>query len=147
MRNTIIVDKFSLQSNNRSITPQVYRFSNKLWEFNSEKINESISEVLRNNPEIDEKIKKGLENIERCLKIYLESSNSSITNYLLTIFGSVIIENGAIVRATSNYHNKSWFSNVSILMNSEELFDYKTDNGLCYGQVIIINIINSKYKY
>ena len=84
-------------------------------------------------------MRKGFEKIERCLKIYLEFSNSA-TNYLLTIFGSVIIENGAIVRAISNYHNKPWFSNVSILMNSEELFDYKTDNGLCYGQVIIFNI-------
>jgi hypothetical protein len=80
-------------------------------------------------------MRKGFENIERCLKIYLKFSNSYITNYLLTIFGSITIENGAIVRAINNYHNKPWFSNVSILMNSEELFDYQTYNGLCYGQV------------
>ena len=140
MRKTIIIDKLKSQFNNQSTTPQVYRFSNKLWKFNSEKLFESISEILQKGPEIDEKMRKGLEKIEECLKIYLEISNSSIKNYILTVFGSIIIENGAIVRAISNYHNKPWFSNVSILMNSEELFDYITDNGFCYGQVWIIKI-------
>ena len=140
MRKTIIIDKLKSRFNNQSTTPQVYKFSNKLWEFNSEKLFESISEILQKGPEIDEKMRKGLEKIEECLKIYLEISNSSIKNYILTVFGSIIIENGAIVRAISNYHNKPWFSNVSILMNSEELFDYITDNGFCYGQVWIIKI-------
>jgi hypothetical protein len=140
MRKTIIIDKLKSRFNNQSTTPQVYKFSNKLWEFNSEKLFELISEILQKGPEIDEKMRKGLEKIEECLKIYLEISNSSIKNYILTVFGSIIIENGAIVRAINNYHNKPWFSNVSILMNSEELFDYITDNGFCYGQVWIIKI-------
>ena len=140
MRKTIIIDKLKLQFNNQSTTPQVYKFLNKLWKFNSEKLFESISKIFQKGLEIDEKMWKGLEKIDECLKIYLEISNSSIKNYILTVFGSIIIENGAIVRAISNYHNKPWFSNVSILMNSEELFDYITDNGFCYGQVWIIKI-------
>jgi hypothetical protein len=62
----------------------------------------------------------------------------------------VTIENGAIMRATNKYHNKPWFSNIAVVMNSEEIFDYKTNEGLCYGQVIIILKINSifcKYIY
>jgi hypothetical protein len=90
---------------------------------------------------MDEKMRRGFENIERCLNIYFEYSYSSVTNFLLTIFGSITIENGAIVRAISNYYNKPWFSNVSILMNSKELFDYQTDNGICYGQVKIFEFI------
>jgi hypothetical protein len=64
--------------------------------------------------------------------------NISINNFILTIFGTVIIENGGIVRATNKYHNTSWFSDISIKMNSEELYDYMTDDGICYGKVIII---------
>jgi hypothetical protein len=88
--------------------------------------------------EINEKMRRGLENIEIILDNYLDLLNISIKSYLLTIYGSVIIENGAIIRATNKYYNKSWFSDVEILMNSEELFDYKTDEGSCYGQVTIL---------
>src|SRR3982751_4601324 len=88
--------------------------------------------------EINAKMKRGFENLERILKVYFELLNVSIESYLLTIFGSVIIENGAIMRAANKYHNRSWFSDVAITMNSEELFDYKSDEGLCYGQVLLI---------
>jgi hypothetical protein len=54
-----------------------------------------------------------------------------------TIYGSVTIENGAIIRATNNYYSKPWFSNVSVHMDSDELFDYTSDQGICYRQVII----------
>ena len=86
-------------------------------------------------------MRRGLNIIEDSLKSYLEISNHSIKHFLLTIFGSITIENGAIIRATNKYHNKPWFSDVAITMDSEEIFDYKTDEGLCYGQVIIIIII------
>jgi hypothetical protein len=80
-------------------------------------------------------MKNGFKNLEKSLKIYLELLNLSIESFSLTIFGSITIENGAIMRATNKYHNKPWFSDIAILMNSEELFDYTTDKGICYGQV------------
>jgi outer membrane protein assembly factor BamA len=52
------------------------------------------------------------------------------------IYGSVTLSNGAIVRATSNFHNKEWFSEVAISMSSEESNDYISDQGVCYEQVI-----------
>jgi hypothetical protein len=55
----------------------------------------------------------------------------------VTIYGSVTIENGAIMRATNNYYDKPWFSNMLVRMDSDELFDYTSDQGICYGQVII----------
>lgn len=45
----------SLQSNNQTITSQVYKFSNKLWDFKSENLSKSIFKVLRNNKKVDEK--------------------------------------------------------------------------------------------
>jgi hypothetical protein len=143
VRSNIIINKISLQSDNRTTISQVYKFSNKLWDFKSENLSESICEVLRSNLNIDEKMKRGLMNIEKSLEIYLEISNSSIKNYLLTIFGSIIIENGTIICTINKYHNKPWFSDVAIMMNSEEIFEYKTDKGLCYGQVIIFKIIKT----
>ena len=54
----------------------------------------------------------------------------------INIYESVTLENDAIMRATSSYHDKAWFSNIAILMDSEESNDYISDQGLCYGQVI-----------
>jgi hypothetical protein len=55
----------------------------------------------------------------------------------VTIYGSVIIENGAIIHAINSYHGKPWFSNISVHIDSGEIFDYDSDQGVCYGQVII----------
>ena len=72
-----------------------------------------------------------------CLKLYQKHFGTSIaSDDKVTVYGSVTLKNGAIVRANSNYHGKPWFSNVSVHMNSEELFDYQSDGGICYGQVI-----------
>ena len=58
-------------------------------------------------------------------------------NAAIIIYGSVITENGAIMRATNSYYGKPLFSNVSVRMDSNDLFDYASDQGICYGQVII----------
>ena len=137
MRRKAIISKIS-QPYNRTTISQAYKFSNKLWDIKSQSISKSIIEILQSNLEINEKMRRGLENIEIILDNYLDLLNISIKSYLLTIYGSTIIENEAIIYAINKYHNKSWFSDVEILMNSEELFDYKTDEGSCYGQVTIL---------
>jgi hypothetical protein len=80
-------------------------------------------------------MKSGFENFLECLNLYMDNKNIADESKV-TIYGSVIIENGAIIRATSSYYGKPWFSNVSIRMDSNELFDYASDRGICYGQVI-----------
>ena len=52
------------------------------------------------------------------------------------IYRSVTLENGSIIRATSSFHNRPWFSDIAISMDFEESNDYLSDQGLCYGQVI-----------
>ena len=49
---------------------------------------------------------------------------------------TVICPSLAIICATSSYYGKAWFSNISILMNSEESNDYQSDQGVSYGQVL-----------
>ena len=63
-------------------------------------------------------------------------NNSTIDEVQIRIYGSVTLSNGAIVRATSNFHNREWFSEVAISMSFEESDDYISDQGVCYGQVI-----------
>ena len=61
------------------------------------------------------------------------------------IYGSVTLENGAIVRATNKYYNKPWFSNISVYMHSDELFQYTTDQGICYGRVCFLLLNTTKF--
>ena len=89
-------------------------------------------------PNIDNKMKSGFNNFLECLNLYETIADES----KVTIYGSVIIENGAIIRATNSYYDRPWFSNVSIRMDSEELFDYASDQGICYGQVLCRNCVN-----
>lgn len=86
----------------------------------------------------------GFSNFSYCLNSYIsqlesyEISEDEINESEVLIYGSVTLENGVIMRASNNYHGKPWFSNVSVRMNSDELFDYTSDQGgICYGQVII----------
>ena len=83
----------------------------------------------------------GFSNFSYCLSSYIsqlevgEISEDEIDESEVTIYGSVTLENGAIMRASNSYHGNPWFSNVSVHMNSDELFDYVSDQGICYGQV------------
>ena len=86
------------------------------------------------NSNVDSKMKSGFINFLECLDLYMVQG-TIVGESKVTIYGSVIIENGAIIRATNSYYDRPWFSNVSIRMDSEELFDYTSDQGICYGQV------------
>ncbi|CAG8803228.1 17447_t:CDS:2, partial [Cetraspora pellucida] len=54
---------------------------------------------------------------------------------------SVTLENGSIIRATDNFYEKAWYSNVAVAMNSEELFEYLSDQEICYKQLMPYNIL------
>lgn len=73
------------------------------------------------------------------LNLYLDqlSGSTFVDRYKINIFGSVTLENGAIMRANNQYFNKPWFSDVSVRMDPDESFDYSSDKGICYGQVIV----------
>ncbi|PKB96615.1 hypothetical protein RhiirA5_385225 [Rhizophagus irregularis] len=89
-------------------------------------------------------MRSGFDNFLECLNLYMD--HESIANESqVTIYRSVIIENGAIMRATNSYYGRPWYSNVSVRMNSDELFDYASDQGICYGQDTTDIIITIKY--
>jgi len=89
----------------------------------------------------------GFSKFLHCLDLYLDLlDDSTITldgEAKINIYGSVTLENGAIMRVSNNYHNKAWFSDIAIVMDSDESSDYISDQGLCYGQVIHQLYINN----
>jgi hypothetical protein len=84
-------------------------------------------------------MKIGFSKFLNCLDLYLDQQidMTNINESNVSIYGSVTLKNGAIICATSSFHGKPWFSNISIRMNSDELFDYTSNQGICYGQVIV----------
>ena len=77
-----------------------------------------------------------------CLDTYLDILDFSVVdNSRVKIYRSVTLKNGAIMRATSSYHNRAWFSDVAVSMDSKESNDYISDQGICYEQVNINYLI------
>ena len=122
---------------NELTTPRAFKFTAKLFEFSLRDAREFFARK-NSEPNIDDKMKTGFANFLECLNLHLQQSDiTSAGEDKITIYGSVTLENGMIMRATSSFHNRSWFSNVSVRMNSEELFEYSSDEGhICYGQVL-----------
>lgn len=87
-------------------------------------------------------MKTGFDKFLHCLDLYMELLDYPIIEEesQVNIYKSVILENGAIMRADNNYHNRAWFSDVAVSMNSEESDDYMSDQGVCYGKVTVISI-------
>ena len=87
-------------------TPCSFNFSTKVFEFALQDATTFFSEINRNS-RINNKMKTGFEKFLECLDLYLELlNNSTIDEARIRIYGSVILSNGAIVRATSNFHNR-----------------------------------------
>src|SRR5688572_14843519 len=129
---------------NKTITPLAFKFTAKLFEFLLKDVNEFFAEK-NSDPNIDDKMKIGFANFLECLNLYLQQqSNITYTSEnKVIIYGSVTLENGVIMCSTNSFHNRSWFSNISVRMNSEELFEYFSDEGhICYGQVLFIKYIH-----
>ena len=119
----------------KTISP--YKFTNLIWTFSLNNAQEFINQQLKNYNS-SSKIYFGLENFLEHLTIYFNSTNVNLGNYIVKIYSSITLENGAIIRATDNFYGKAWYSNIAVAMNSEELFEYISDQGICYGQVFFM---------
>jgi hypothetical protein len=129
-------------------TPRPYKFSAKFFEFSLQNT-VTIFNEKKEIPTINDKMKTGFDKFLTCLDLYLELlENPRIDDESrVNIYESVILENGAIMRAANNYHNRAWFSDVAVSMNSEESEDYMSDQGVCYGQVTEFIIIFILYLF
>lgn len=130
--------------------PRAYNFSGKCFEFLLNDAHSFFGRIkLESN--IDSKVKIGFSKFLECLNIYLDTLDYlTVDNSHVKIYGSVTLRNRTIIRATSNYHKRAWFSDVAVSMDSEESDDYISDQGVCYGQVnidyLIWSFIYANYK-
>ena len=122
---------------NSAKIPRICKFSAKHFEFSLRNADVFFNE---NKDGVNNKLQTGFNKFLHCLDSYLDLIDDSIVNIVgeiqINIYGLVILENGAIMRATSSYHGRAWFSDIAISVDSEESNDYISDQGLCYGQVI-----------
>ncbi|KAF0540929.1 hypothetical protein F8M41_006029 [Gigaspora margarita] len=122
--------------NSKIINP--FKFTNLIWTFDLNNTQEFIDQRLKNYRP-NSKIYSGLEHLLKYLTIYFSSTNQiNIDNYIINIYSSVTLKNGSIIRATDNFYGKAWYSNVAVAMNPEELLEYLTDEGICYGQIYLL---------
>ncbi|RHZ85977.1 hypothetical protein Glove_57g49 [Diversispora epigaea] len=123
-------------------TPRALTYTAKLFIINFSNITELCNQQ-KNNPNINETMRKGFKEFQNCLYEYLSELKKSFTEgSLIKIFGSVTLKNGAILRATNKFHGRPWFSNIAVAMNNEELSKYQSDKGICYAQTLLITEVN-----
>jgi hypothetical protein len=115
-------------------TPVAFTYTAKLFDFD---FSEAIINEHRDNSNLNENMTKGFANFIDLLDSYLKLLNTTSEGCRIKIYSSVTLKNGAILRAVNKFHDRSWFSNIAINMDIEELSNYQTDNGICYAQVYI----------
>ncbi|RHZ87830.1 hypothetical protein Glove_30g1 [Diversispora epigaea] len=119
-------------------TPLKFNYSSKLFEFDISEAFEFIDKY-KNEANLDEKMIKGLDHFIQSLDSYFDLLKiSTAQGCHIKIYRSVTLENRAILRTTNMFHKRPWFSNISVTMNDEELFEYQSDNGICYAQTLLI---------
>ena len=88
----------------------------------------------------------GLKKLPEVINIYFKTFENMSTSKFkeetinITLFESVKLKSGQIVRASNSFYNEPFFSDVSIQMVEEERLKYETDDGICYGKVSVIKI-------
>lgn len=92
-------------------------------------------------------MKLGFEKFLDCLDVYLDFYSQNLSEHeeidiKFHIYSGVTLRHGAKMRATNKFHKRPIFSNIAVEMNSDEIFEYTSDDGVCFAQVKInINIL------
>ena len=113
--------------------PKAHTYASELFVFDLSHAS-IFFDKINNNTNIYENMLKGFAHFLECLNKYFDMLEiNSAEGCRIKIFGSVTLANGNFLRATSSFHDRPWFSNLAVAMNNEELFDYLSDNGICYA--------------
>jgi hypothetical protein len=122
-------------------------FSSKLFEIKLTEADIYFCEKIK-DPNIDINMINGFKQFLECFDSFLEDilKVDDIEECDIIIYGTATLENGSIIRATNKFHNKPWFSNVAISMDPDESLDYQSDEGLCYGKILLMTKIEIEEK-
>ncbi|RHZ57009.1 hypothetical protein Glove_395g100 [Diversispora epigaea] len=126
---------------------KLLNFSSKLFETKLTEANIYFCEKI-NDPNINDNMIKGFNQFLECFDDFLDNilEVKNIKECDIIIYGTATLENGSIIRAKNKFHDKSWFSNVAISMDSNESSDYQSDEGLCYSKILLIAKIEIEEK-
>ncbi|CAG8653951.1 18990_t:CDS:2 [Rhizophagus irregularis] len=107
-----------------------------LWELPISEL-QSLQIKLEHEKIVDDLCIEGMNHLINCLDHYLdEKSNvSESEDIYLKIYATGILSNNEIIYATSKFHGHARFSDVAIAMEDA---DYLTDDGICYGKVLML---------
>ncbi|RHZ88108.1 hypothetical protein Glove_26g56 [Diversispora epigaea] len=115
---------------------KLLNFSSKLFET---KLTEAYIYFCKkiNDPNINDNMIKGFDQFLECFDNFLENilEIKDIKECDIIIYGQ-----------KNKFHDKPWFSNVAISMDSNEPSDYQFDEGLCYGKILLMAKIEIKEK-
>ncbi|RHZ81329.1 hypothetical protein Glove_121g33 [Diversispora epigaea] len=131
-------------------TPIALKYSKKLYEFCIQNA-EIYIQTRMNDPDLEKEMKLGFEKFLECLDVYLEIYYQKLSEHekidmIFHIYGGVILKFGSIMRTTNKFHKKPIFSNIAVEMNADEIFEYTSDNGICFAQVLLIIEIIMNYE-
>ncbi|RHZ68693.1 hypothetical protein Glove_294g43 [Diversispora epigaea] len=131
-------------------TPIALKYSKKLYEFCIQNA-EIYIQTRMNDPDLEKEMKLGFEKFLECLDVYLEIYYQNLSEHekidmIFHIYGGVTLKFGSIMRATNKFHKKPIFSNIAVEMNADEIFEYTSDNGVCFAQVLLIIEIIMNYE-
>ncbi|RHZ76054.1 hypothetical protein Glove_207g35 [Diversispora epigaea] len=126
---------------------KLLNFSSKLFETKLTEANIYFCEKM-NDPNINDNMIKGFNQFLECFDDFLDNilEVKNIKECDIIIYGTATLENGSIIRAKNKFHDKPWFSNVAISMDSNESSDYQSDEGLCYGKILLMAKIEIEEK-
>ncbi|RHZ77337.1 hypothetical protein Glove_180g64 [Diversispora epigaea] len=126
---------------------KLLNFSSKLFETKLTEAYIYFCEKI-NDSNINDNMIKGFDQFLECFDDFLENilEIKDIKECDIIIYGTATLENGSIIRTKNKFHDKPWFSNVTISMNSNESSDYQSDEGLCYGKILLMAKIEIKEK-
>ncbi|RHZ80938.1 hypothetical protein Glove_130g69 [Diversispora epigaea] len=104
-----------------------------------------------NDPDLEKEMKLGFEKFLECLDAYLDFYDQKLSEHeeidiKFRIYSSVMLKYGAKMRANNKFHKRSIFSNIAVEMNPDEIFEYTSDNGVCFAQVLLITEIIINYE-
>ncbi|RHZ63862.1 hypothetical protein Glove_327g11 [Diversispora epigaea] len=126
---------------------KLLNFSSKLFETKLTEANIYFCEKM-NDPNINDNMIKGFNQFLECFDDFLDNilEVKNIKECDIIIYGTATLENGSIIRAKNKFHDKPWFSNIAISMDSNESSDYQSDEGLCYGKILLMAKIEIEEK-
>ncbi|RHZ88358.1 hypothetical protein Glove_23g256 [Diversispora epigaea] len=131
-------------------TPIALKYSKKLYEFCIQNA-EIYIQTRMNDPDLEKEMKLGFEKFLKCLDAYLDFYNQKLSEHeeidiKFHIYSGVTLKFGSIMHATNKFHKKPIFSNIAVEMNPDEIFEYTSDNGVCFAQVLLITEIIRNYE-